>query len=160
MLLIIDGRRRFDHHHHQQQQQQQHHHHRLWMLQQPFRSCLVEVLNFGMRNGGGIGDSLHVYNAYTQTYHWIFHSLYDWSFFIVINGACIAAAAAAAAAATASVRARLFCACSFFFPGRALARCPRSCVVRGRSIWCCTAAQSGGPPALPRCCSLADCPTH
>jgi len=51
------------------------------------RSCLLEVLNFGMRNGGGIGDTLHVYNAYTQTFQWVGHSFFDWLFFIIINGA-------------------------------------------------------------------------
>jgi hypothetical protein len=48
-------------------------------------SCLLEVLNFGMRNGGGIGDTMTVYNSYTQTFEWVGHSLFDWLFFIIIN---------------------------------------------------------------------------
>merc|ERR1711871_92764 len=51
-----------------------------------FWTCFVAFINLGVRNGGGIGDSMHEYSAWTQTEPWLTKNfLYDWMFFVIVN---------------------------------------------------------------------------
>ncbi|CAD5219928.1 unnamed protein product [Bursaphelenchus okinawaensis] len=46
------------------------------------RMCILMTLNWGMRNGGGIGDVLR--NVHPQEPYWMWRILYDLSFYIVL----------------------------------------------------------------------------
>jgi len=48
-------------------------------------SCTLSYLNYGMRNGGGIGESLFEWEIATDESMWISRSLYDLEFFVAIQ---------------------------------------------------------------------------
>lgn len=48
-------------------------------------SCAVSYLNLGMRNGGGIADSLREWDVLNEQSTWLTRNAYDLAFFIVIN---------------------------------------------------------------------------
>lgn len=47
--------------------------------------CAVECVNYGMRNGGGVGDSLFAHDFEWHIEHWIFRTVLDLLFFLIVN---------------------------------------------------------------------------
>jgi len=47
--------------------------------------CFLECFNYGMRNGGGVGDSLHAHNFEWHISHWAGRTVMDLIFFLLVN---------------------------------------------------------------------------
>ena len=47
--------------------------------------CLIECINYGMRNGGGVGDSLYAHSYESHKSEWQARTVMDLSFFLLVN---------------------------------------------------------------------------
>merc|ERR1711937_280360 len=52
---------------------------------QTLLTCFLECFNYGMRNGGGVGDSLHAHNFEWHVSHWGIRTVLDLVFFLLVN---------------------------------------------------------------------------
>jgi len=52
---------------------------------QSLLTCFIECLNYGMRNGGGVGDSMYSHSFERHAYLWYLRTLLDLLFFLLIN---------------------------------------------------------------------------
>jgi len=52
---------------------------------QTLLTCFLECFNYGMRNGGGLGDSLWAYNFKSHVEMWTIRSIVDLLFFVFVN---------------------------------------------------------------------------
>lgn len=48
-------------------------------------SCFIECFNYGMRNGGGVGDSMFPHSYETHARLWFMRTVLDLSFFLFVN---------------------------------------------------------------------------
>lgn len=52
---------------------------------QTLMTCFIECLNYGMRNGGGVGDSMFAYNYDFHPGDWAARAILDLLFFVIVN---------------------------------------------------------------------------